>query len=151
MDMDRQALPTLIIDRREGTVTGPGGKVRLEPRVMEVLAVLASQSGQVVSRAELLDAVWPGAVVTEYTLSRCIYQLRERLRKVGADPGATDYDPIETLSKRGYRLLVKTENSTPDFQVVDSRLLIVLQRKYVMYVALGLFIAAIFGLYLLLS
>lgn len=72
---------------------------------MEVLEVLAIRPGQVVSRDELMDSVWPGAVVTEHTLSRCIYQLRNELGKIGKPPGRADYDPIETLPKRGYRLL----------------------------------------------
>ncbi len=72
---------------------------------MEVLAVLARHTGRVVSREELLDTVWPGVVVTEHTLSRCIYQLRTELGKIGIEPGKADYNPIETLPKRGYRLL----------------------------------------------
>jgi len=76
---------------------------------MQVLAVLTRQSGRVVSRDELLDAVWPGVVVTEHTLSRCIYQLRHQLGKIGSETGQADYNPIETLPKRGYRLLAITE------------------------------------------
>ena len=79
--------------------------MRLEPRVMEVLAVLSERAGQVVSRDELLDKVWPDVVVTEHTLSRCIYQLRQELGNVCSGSGHTDYNPIETLPKRGYRLL----------------------------------------------
>jgi hypothetical protein len=71
---------------------------------MEVLAVLARHTGRVVPREELLDTVWPGVVVTEHTLSRCIYQLRNELGKIGSAPGQADYNPIETLPKRGYRL-----------------------------------------------
>ncbi|MDH4125667.1 MAG: winged helix-turn-helix domain-containing protein [Gammaproteobacteria bacterium] len=94
------------MDPREGTVSGPGGIVRLEPKVMEVLSVLAEHPGRVVSRDDLLERVWPGVVVTEHTLSRCIYQLRSGLKDVGPDAGDTDFKPIETLPKRGYRLLV---------------------------------------------
>jgi len=73
--------------------------------VMEVLAVLSKHPGQVVSRDELMEAVWPGVIVTEHTLSRCIYQLRNALGKISEEPGSADYNPIETLPKRGYRLL----------------------------------------------
>ena len=95
-----------MIDPREGTVTGPGGTVRLEPKVMEVLSVLAEHPGRVVPRDDLLERVWPGVIVTEHTLSRCIYQLRSSLKDVGPDSGDADFKPIETLPKRGYRLLV---------------------------------------------
>jgi DNA-binding winged helix-turn-helix (wHTH) protein/predicted transcriptional regulator len=101
---------TLTVDPREGTVAGPGGTVRLEPKVMEVLAVLSRHPGRVVSRDELLDTVWPGVIVTEHTLSRCVYQLRHALSEIGKESGQADFNPIETLPKRGYRLLatVKT-------------------------------------------
>jgi DNA-binding winged helix-turn-helix (wHTH) protein len=97
------------VDAREGTVTGPGGTVRLEPKVMDVLTTLASQPGRVVSRDELLEKVWPDVIVTEHTLSRCIYQLRHSLNDVGPGADQSDFKPIETLPKRGYRLLAAVE------------------------------------------
>jgi hypothetical protein len=82
---------------------------------MEVLSVLSSHSGRVVSRDELLDTVWPNVIVTEHTLSRCIYQLRHELGKIGGKPGQADYNPIETLPKRGYRLLAKIETTSANY------------------------------------
>jgi hypothetical protein len=76
---------------------------------MDVLKTLASRPGRVVSRDELLEKVWPGVIVTEHTLSRCIYQLRQNLNDVGPGTGLSDFKPIETLPKRGYRLLVAVE------------------------------------------
>ena len=99
------ASPTYVADPREGTVAGPGGTVRLEPKVMSVLEVLSSRGGQVVSRDELIEQVWPGVIVTEHTLTRCIYQLRRDLGKIGVGQDVRQYNPIETLPKRGYRLL----------------------------------------------
>jgi DNA-binding winged helix-turn-helix (wHTH) protein len=93
------------LDEREGTVTGPGGAVRLEPRVMAVLAELASHRGRVVSRQELLDSIWPSVVVTEYTLNRCIYRLRRELGRIAGNGDESGPAIIETLPKRGYRLL----------------------------------------------
>jgi len=114
---EAHSAPSFTVDPREGTVSGDGGTVRLEPRVMEVLAVLSERAGQVVSRDELLDKVWPDVVVTEHTLSRCIYQLRQELGNVCSGSGQADYNPIETLPKRGYRLL-----ATPVTKLVnDSR------------------------------
>jgi DNA-binding winged helix-turn-helix (wHTH) protein len=109
--METNAPPRLTVDPREGTVAGPGGTVRLEPKVMQVLTVLSGHPGRVVSRDQLLDTVWPGVIVTEHTLSRCIYQLRRDLGKVSGAPGAAGYDPIETLPKRGYRLLAEVETT----------------------------------------
>jgi len=86
-------------------VTGPAGSLRLEPRVMAVLSELARQRGRVVSRQELHDTVWPNVVVTDYTLNRCIYRLRRALDRVAGNGAGSGSEFIETLPKRGYRLL----------------------------------------------
>ncbi len=112
MAVQANSLPTFTVDPRDGTVEGPAGTVRLEPKVMEVLAVLMGHPGEVVSRDELLTAVWPGVVVTEHTLSRCIYQLRHAMREVGGVTGNREFNPIETLPKRGYRLLASFKSQS---------------------------------------
>jgi len=80
---------------------------------MAVLGVLMKHPGRLVPRDELLETVWPGVIVTEHTLSRCIYQLRHELGKIGSKPGRTNFNPIETLPKRGYRLLANIETLSP--------------------------------------
>ena len=77
-----------------------GDTVRIEPRVMEVLMVLADRAGEVVSRDDLLAAVWPGVVVGDDALTQSIIKLRKAL---GDNPRSPSY--IETISKRGYRLI----------------------------------------------
>ncbi|MBK6805731.1 MAG: winged helix-turn-helix domain-containing protein [Betaproteobacteria bacterium] len=74
--------------------------MHLEPRVMDVLVALASKAPEPVSRADLLDTVWAGAVVTDGVISRCISILRD---SVGDDRVGSRF--IETLSRRGYRLV----------------------------------------------
>jgi len=97
------------IDRREGTVAGPGGVERLEPKVMSVLEVLSRHGDRVVPREELLNEVWPGVIVTDYTLNRCIYKLRRTLGRLAGEQNPSKSDLIETLPKRGYRLLASIE------------------------------------------
>ena len=94
-------------------MAGPGGTVRLEPKVMEVLTVLSGRSGRVVSRNDIIETVWPDVVVTEHTLSRCIYQLRHELGKIGLEDSRDEFNPIETLPKRGYRLLATVKTFRP--------------------------------------
>ncbi len=108
---ERTTIPGIRLDSREGVLTGPAGKVRIEPRVMEVLLVLAGRAGEVVSRDELLDAVWPGVVVTEHTISRCIYQLRHRMRDI---VGNDQLSVIENIPKRGYRLWAEVQVTGSD-------------------------------------
>ncbi len=140
METDAARLPRLVIDPREGTVAGPSGTVQLEPKVMEVLVVLGRYSGHVVSRAELLDAVWPDVVVTEHTLSRCIYQLRDALGKaVGDDTRGV----IETLPKRGYRLLAEVEGTPTELRVSGGSLLIELRRHHLLYWGVAIFVIVV--------
>lgn len=140
MSLNSPPSPVFVVDSREGTVTGPGGQVRLEPKVMQVLLMLARYSGHVVSRAELLDTIWAGAVVTEDTLSRCIYQLREQLRSIASLSGSPDFNAIETLPKRGYRLLATIEGTPTEMRISGNRLLIELRRPTVLFIGLGLFV-----------
>ena len=81
-----------------------GQRLHLRPKSMEVLALLAAQPGQVATRDELLAAVWPGVSVAEEGLTQCIAEIREAL---GDNVRQPSY--IETVPKRGYRLIVRVE------------------------------------------
>ncbi len=95
-------LGELRVDPQGGEVRGPGGRQQLEPKVMGVLAMLAERAGQVVPREDLLARLWPDVVVSDDSLSRCLYELRRQLSLAG---GTDDYRAVvETLPKRGYRL-----------------------------------------------
>ncbi len=81
---------------------------RVEPKVAEVLVHLARRAGQVVSRDELLNAVWPGVVVGDDALTQAVIKLRKAL---GDDARRPSY--IETLAKRGYRLIAPVAPCLP--------------------------------------
>lgn len=87
-----------------------GSRRRLEPKTMQVLFCLAEKPGEVVSRDELLARVWPDVVVGDEVLTQAIIKLRKALGDHARTPSA-----IETISKRGYRLLlpVSPQESTP--------------------------------------
>jgi serine/threonine-protein kinase len=89
-------------DPATGELAGPGGRERLDLKVAGVLIALQARIGEVVSREELLASVWPGLVVTDDVLRRCIYQLRNHLGRTGGDPDCKSL--LETLPKRGYLL-----------------------------------------------
>lgn len=72
----------------------------LTPKVMDALVYLAHRSGEVVTKDELLEAVWPGVYVSDGAIRRTISHLRQAL---GDDPRAPRY--IKTISKTGYRLI----------------------------------------------
>ena len=96
------ALEALYVEPRSGRVTGPGGQEKLDPKVMDVLMLMAARAGQVVLREELLTRLWPKVVVTDDALTRCIYVLRRQFRLAGGDDRYRTL--IETVPKRGYRL-----------------------------------------------
>ncbi len=92
---------------RRNEISRDGEALRLEPKVIEVLVYLAQSAGQVVGREELLSAVWPGVVVGDDALTQAIIKLRKAL---GDDAHLPTY--IETISKRGYRLIAPVESAT---------------------------------------
>jgi DNA-binding winged helix-turn-helix (wHTH) protein/TolB-like protein/Tfp pilus assembly protein PilF len=88
------------VDAAANELTRGSEIVRVEPKVMQVLQRLAGRAGGVVSREELLDAVWPGVVVGDEALTQTIIKLR---RALGDNPRAPTH--VETIAKRGYRLI----------------------------------------------
>ena len=93
--------PTLNrLDRGDETLT-------VEPRVMDLLMLLAESPGKVFSREEILERVWPETAVQDDALSRAVTLLR---RALNDDPKAPRY--IETITRRGYRLVAPV--SRPD-------------------------------------
>lgn len=75
-----------------------GGARTLEPRVMQVLVVLAGARGAVVGRDELIARCWDGRIVGEGSINRVISMIRQ----LGAETGAF---ALETVTKVGYRLV----------------------------------------------
>ncbi|MEL7448933.1 MAG: tetratricopeptide repeat protein [Pseudomonadota bacterium] len=99
----------------EWRVDGPGCRIdndgeakSLEPKVMDLLLLLARHPGEVVGRQALLSALWPGVVVGEDTLARTVSKLRGAL-----DDDAKQPAYIETIPKRGYRLIAEVSSEQP--------------------------------------
>lgn len=90
------------VEIRPGTreVVCRAGRQVLEPRVMQVLVVLAQADGEVVTRDDLAATCWDGRVVSEDAINRVISKLRQL-----ADGVAKGAYTIETISKVGYRLV----------------------------------------------
>ena len=102
-----------------GRIVGRGKSVRVEPKVMQVLEVLAQNACEMVPREELIQRVWPDVFVTDDVLTRCISMLRRVFEDRRTEPQV-----IETISKRGYRVIapVRRGDSSQD----GTRLLAVL-------------------------
>src|SRR5262249_38518143 len=107
-------------------MSSEGKTVRLEPKVMGVLLCLAEHPAETLSKEQLFQAVWPNIIVTEDVLKRCIAELRRAF-----DDDARNPHIIETISKRGYRLLAPvsalaaaTAPAPPETAVTNSILVL---------------------------
>ncbi|HKM64780.1 MAG TPA: winged helix-turn-helix domain-containing protein [Acidisphaera sp.] len=97
--IDRFELRDAVADFRAAVIrTRSGVTVRLQPRLANVLRHLAAHAGSVVTKDALLDACWPGVVVTENSLTECVSALRRAL-------GPRNRDLIRTVQRRGYMLV----------------------------------------------
>ncbi|MCP3042042.1 winged helix-turn-helix domain-containing protein [Xanthomonas euvesicatoria] len=98
----RFRLGPLLVEPERLTLIDDGQAITLEPRMMEVLIVLAERAGEVISTEQLLIEVWHGSFYGDNPVHKTIAQLR---RKLGDDSRQPRF--IETIRKRGYRLLPK--------------------------------------------
>jgi len=87
-------------DRRAGRLVRGGESRNVEPKVMDLLFLLADEPGRVYGREEIAASLWPGTTVNEDSLARCIFKLRRALDDDRRDPRF-----VETIPKRGYRLI----------------------------------------------
>ena len=88
------------VDALGNRISGQGKTVELEPRVMDLLMLFAARAGEVISKTEMIESLWDEVHVNDDALTRCIFKLRKALDD---DAKAPQY--IETVSKRGYRLI----------------------------------------------
>jgi DNA-binding winged helix-turn-helix (wHTH) protein/Tfp pilus assembly protein PilF len=91
-------------DRAAYRVVRRGVALDLTPKLLDLLFCLLEHPGELVTKEALLDAVWPGANVTENAMAQAVSDLREAL---GDDAAAPSY--IKTISRRGYRFIAKVE------------------------------------------
>src|SRR5687767_7786455 len=81
-------------------VSSPQGEIHLEPRIMQVFLLLLDAGGRVVTRNEIFDQCWGGAMVGDDSVNRAIAGVRRIATEVA--PGAFE---IETIPRTGYRLV----------------------------------------------
>ena len=92
------------IREQEFSVVKDGEAFSVEPRAFRVLLYLLRNPQRVITKEELLQSVWDDVVVTENSLARAIFKLRQCL---GDDPRSPLY--IETVSRIGYRFVGSLE------------------------------------------
>ena len=109
---------TCRFDRTTGVLRVRDNEVWLPPKGLKLLHYLLQKPGVVVSRAELLDAIWEGRAVTDHCLTEAVRIVRWSL---GDDPRDPTY--IQTIHRRGYRFVaaVHTERTRPAVQTLPAR------------------------------
>ena len=78
--------------------------IQLELKVMDVLVCLAERAGEVVTRFEIIDRVWATEFIADNTLTHAINEIRNALGDDARNPSF-----IETIHRRGYRLMVPVD------------------------------------------
>lgn len=86
-----------VLDRQRAELMRGGIAVPLRPKAFTLLSLFAARPSRVLSKEELLDAAWPGVVVTEDSLTQCVHELRTALGDAGPVM-------LRTVPRRGYRL-----------------------------------------------
>lgn len=88
----------LVIDPDEEKITYKGQEIELKGKPFEVLTHLARHSDQIVSKEQLLDAIWEEPeLVTPNVIEVAINQIRQKMDK------PLEISTIETVRRRGYR------------------------------------------------
>lgn len=104
------AFGPFALDPASGQLRKHGRRIRLPPQPFQVLALLASRPGDVVTQEELRREVWGDQTYVEFDLG--LYYCIGRIRAVLGDDGrAPRY--VETLPRRGYRFVMPVHRVAP--------------------------------------
>ena len=136
------------VDLTAGELRKSGSKVRLQEQPFQLLAYLLTRSGEVVTRDELREKLWPADTFVDFdhSLNTAINKVREALGDSASSPRF-----VETLARRGYRFLGPVDrvgvvridedlasSASTDSSTIDPELEIPLPRRGVIRSLFGL-------------
>ena len=98
------------LDLSAGELRKSGVKMRLQGQPFQVLALLLERAGEVVTREELQQKLWPSDTFVDFdhSLNTAINKVREALGDSASSPRY-----VETLARRGYRFIAPVQPDTP--------------------------------------
>jgi pimeloyl-ACP methyl ester carboxylesterase len=96
-----------VLDLQRCALLREGAALRLRPKSFDVLRYLAEHAGRVVSKEELIQAVWPDTFVTDDSLVQCIREIRTVIQDDGNRI-------IQTVARRGYLFAAALSGEEPD-------------------------------------
>src|SRR5687768_8640631 len=88
------------LDRGGARLLRDGRPIALTPKAFDLLQLLASKPGKLITKEELLAAIWPDVLVSDASIKVCVSEVRKAL-----DDGAKTPQYIETVHRRGYRFI----------------------------------------------
>src|SRR5262245_35686175 len=97
-----------VVDRGGYRVLRDGAALDVTPKLLDLLLYLIDRPATLVTKEELLDALWPDANVTDNALAQAMSELRDAL---GDDPAEPTF--IKTVARKGYRFIGTLEAAAP--------------------------------------
>jgi TolB-like protein/DNA-binding winged helix-turn-helix (wHTH) protein/Tfp pilus assembly protein PilF len=147
------------VDLRAGELRKQGVKLRLPEQSFQILAMLLEHPGELVTREEIQDRLWPNDTIVEFenSINAAVRRLRLALGDSADEPRF-----VETLARRGYRLIVEVErppeagnraepSPSPSPEVVASAPLVSLAKGHKKALLAGFAVLAVLALGLYLS
>ncbi len=111
---------TFELDVKAGELLQGERTIRLQKKPCQVLLILVEHAGEVVSREEIQKRLWPNDTVVDFE-----HGINTAIKKLRAAFGDSADNPkyIETLARRGYRLMVPVEwvDASPEPLFGDGR------------------------------
>ena len=130
---------TWLVQPSLNTVSQNGTRRQLEPKVMEVLICLAHHPGETLPKEQIMKSVWSDTFVSDDVLVRSVSEIR---RAFDDDPRESKF--IQTISKRGYRLIAPVQSVQPDARpATDSRAAKDKPRVWIRGLQIGLGVSAV--------
>lgn len=134
-----------VVDRRLNQISSQQQTTTLEPKAIELLFFLAQWPNLVKSRQEIHRGVWGNIQVTDHAINRLISQLRKAMMDTAAP-----YQIIETVPKRGYRLIapVKPLNHKAEQRIESDQVVQPVKRfnylPFILFVVTTIFALSLF-------
>jgi DNA-binding winged helix-turn-helix (wHTH) protein len=113
---DSYSFGSVSVDLRTYTVSRFGFPLPLEPKAFDLLVYLIQNRERVVSKEELLQAVWGGVAVTSAVVAQCIFVLRRTLGDNVLNQGI-----VRTVNRRGYQFVGALDQFQETSEVLRSR------------------------------